>query len=189
MEAFLTSTLLVTIAEIGDKTQLLSFALSARLRQPRAIILGILAATLANHALAATLGVWLAAQVGPSTLRYVTAAAFVAFGVWALVPDKLDDKQAKGNFGGAFVTALIAFFIAEIGDKTQLATIALGARFDSFAAVVSGTTLGMMIANVPAVLLGEALAGRLPLNRIRWSAASLFILTGLASLIDWGTLG
>ncbi|MGB7543204.1 MAG: TMEM165/GDT1 family protein [Burkholderiales bacterium] len=187
MEALFTSILLVAVAEIGDKTQLLSFALTARLREPRAIILGILVATLANHALAATAGVWLAALVSPTALRYGAAGLFFAFGLWALRPDKLEQVPAA-HAAGVFATALAAFFIAEMGDKTQLATVALAARFQSLATVVAGTTLGMMIANVPAVLVGEKLAERIPLGFVRWLAAGLFILTGLASLLDLGAL-
>jgi putative Ca2+/H+ antiporter (TMEM165/GDT1 family) len=187
MDALLTSTLLVAIAEIGDKTQLLSFALTARLREPRAIILGILVATLANHALAATAGVWLAGLISPQTLRYGAAALFCIFGLWMLIPDKLDHEPAT-HAAGAFVTALIAFFIAEMGDKTQLATVALAARYQSLAMVVAGTTLGMMIANIPAVLIGEKLAARIPLALTRRLAAALFVLTGVASLLDLGAL-
>jgi putative Ca2+/H+ antiporter (TMEM165/GDT1 family) len=187
LEAFFTSILLVAVAEIGDKTQLLSFALTARLRAPRAIILGILVATLANHALAATAGVWIAGQISPKMLRYGAAALFCTFGLWALRPDKLDRVPAA-HAAGAFATALAAFFIAEMGDKTQLATVALAARFQSLAVVVAGTTLGMMIANIPAVLVGEKLAERIPLRFVRWLAAGLFILTGLASLLDLSAL-
>ena len=187
MEAFLTSTLLVAIAEVGDKTQLLSFALTARLREPRAIIAGILVATLANHALAATAGVWLAALVPAQAMRYGAALLFCAFGLWALRPDRLD-REPAAHAAGAFVTALVAFFIAEMGDKTQLATVALAARFQSLGTVVAGTTLGMMLANVPAVLIGEKLAARIPMKFMRRLAAALFILTGLASLLDLSAL-
>lgn len=182
MEALLTSTLLVAVAEIGDKTQLLSFVLAARLRQPWAIIAGIFAATIANHALAGSLGAWLAHLAGPGVMQWVTGVLFIGFGLWALHPDALDDDP-KIHRAGAFVTTLIAFFIAEMGDKTQLATVALAARFDSLAAVVLGTTLGMMLANVPAVMIGEKLAARLPMKAIRLSAAGLFILTGALTLL------
>lgn len=184
MEAFLTSTLLVCVAEIGDKTQLLSFALAARLRRPWAIIWGILLATLANHALAGTAGVWLASLVSPRILAYGAAGAFLLFGVWALRADALDGQPGP-RAAGAFVTALVAFFLAEMGDKTQLATIALGARFQPLAAVILGTTLGMMLANVPAVVVGEKLSARLPMRQVRWLAALLFVAAGLASLLDW----
>lgn len=182
MEAFLTSTLLVALAEIGDKTQLLSFVLAARLRKPGAIILGIFVATLANHALAGSVGVWLATLVSPQVLPWATGLLFVGFGLWTLHPDSLDDDP-KLHRAGAFVTTTIAFFIAEMGDKTQLATVALGAHFDALAAVVIGTTLGMMIANIPAVLVGEALAQKLPMKTIRMVAAGVFIATGIVTML------
>lgn len=181
MEAFLTSTLLVALAEIGDKTQLLSFVLAARLRKPGAIIAGIFVATLLNHALAGTLGVWLATLISPQVLPWATGLLFIGFGLWALHPDSLDDDP-KLHRAGAFVTTTIAFFIAEMGDKTQLATVALGARFDLLAAVVFGTTLGMLLANVPAVLVGEVLAQKLPMKAIRYTAAGVFIATGFGTM-------
>ena len=184
MEALLTSTVLVAVAEIGDKTQLLSFVLAARLRQPWAIIAGILVATIANHALAGSVGAWLAHLAGPGVMLWVTGLLFIGFGLWALHPDALDDDP-KIHRAGAFVTALIAFFLAEMGDKTQLATVALAARFDSLAAVVAGTTLGMMLANIPAVMVGEKLAARLPMKAIRLAAAGLFIVTGVLTLSGW----
>lgn len=181
MDAFLTSTLLVALAEIGDKTQLLSFVLAARLRKPGAIILGIFVATIFNHALAGSVGVWLATLVSPQVLPWVTGLLFVGFGLWTLHPDSLDDDP-KLHRAGAFVTTTIAFFIAEMGDKTQLATVALAARFDALAAVVLGTTIGMLIANIPAVLAGEALAQKLPMKTIRFVAAGVFIATGLVTM-------
>lgn len=180
-EAFSTSTLLVALAEIGDKTQLLSFVLAARLRKPWPIVWGILVATLANHALAGSLGVWLARLLPAGWLTWIVGLTFVGFGLWALRPDKLDEEPEM-HPAGAFITTLVAFFLAEMGDKTQLATVALGARFDALAAVVVGTTLGMMIANVPAVFVGEALAKRLPLGAMRYLAAALFIITGVLTL-------
>jgi Ca2+/H+ antiporter, TMEM165/GDT1 family len=182
MEAFLVSTSIVALAEMGDKTQLLSFVLAARLRQRVPIVLGILVATLANHFLAGGIGVWLATLVSPTTLRWTIAASFVAFGLWALKPDELGDEQ-KLRGTGVFVTTLVAFFLVEMGDKTQLATVALAARYDSLVAVVSGTTLGMMIANVPAVWMGEALAHRVNMKWMRWVAAALFILLGGLTLL------
>ncbi len=182
MDAFLTSTLLVALAEIGDKTQLLSFVLAARLRKPGAIVAGILVATIANHALAGSVGVWMASWIPAHWLPWVTGLTFVAFGLWTLHPDSLDDDP-KLHRAGAFATTTIAFFVAEMGDKTQLATVALGARFDALVPVVLGTTLGMMAANVPAVLIGDALAHRLPLTAIRWAAAAVFVLTGLVTVI------
>ena len=182
-EAFLTSTVLVALAEIGDKTQLLSFVLAARLRKPGPIIAGIFVATILNHALAGSVGVWLAQMIPPQWLPWITGAVFIAFGLWALHPDSLDDDP-KLHRAGAFVTTSIAFFIAEMGDKTQFATVALGAQFQgALVAVVTGTTLGMMLANIPAVLIGEKLAQRLPLNTIRWIAAAVFILTGILTMV------
>ncbi len=185
MHAFLVSVVAVALAEIGDKTQLLSFVLAARLRSPWAIVLGILAATLANHAVAATVGVWIAGLLGPVAMRWIIGGAFLAFGVWALVPDTLE-SEPRLHAAGAFVTTLVAFFLVEMGDKTQLATIALAARYQTLVAVVVGTTLGMLLANVPAVLLGEALAERLPLRALRWGAAALFIALGAATLAGLG---
>ena len=181
--AFSTSTLLVALAEIGDKTQLLSFVLAARLRQPAAIIAGIFVATVANHALAGALGVWLSGLLSPHWLPWLVGGVFLLFGLWTLHPDALDEMPLL-HPAGAFVTSLMAFFLAEMGDKTQVATMALAARFESLTAVVLGTTLGMMLANVPAVLLGERLAQRLPLTAIRRVAALLFIATGVLSLWD-----
>lgn len=185
MEAFLTSTALVALAEIGDKTQLLSFVLAARLRKPWAIVAGILVATLLNHAMAASVGVWVADLIPAAWLPWIVGVVFIVFGIWTLKPDTLDDDEAPAEVhpAGAFVTTVIAFFIAEMGDKTQLATVALAARFDSLVWVVTGTTVGMMLANVPAVLLGEGLARRLPLDRIRMIAAAVFVLTGIATIV------
>lgn len=181
MDAFLTSAFLVALAEIGDKTQLLSFVLAARLRKPLPIIAGILVATLANHLLAGTVGIWIAGLIPPGALPWVTGLIFIGFGLWTLHPDSLDDDP-KIHRAGIFVTATIAFFLAEMGDKTQLATMALAARFDALAAVVAGTTLGMMLANIPAVLVGEALARKLPMKAIRITAAVVFIITGAVTI-------
>lgn len=181
MTAFGTSTVLVAVAEIGDKTQLLSFVLAARYRKPAPIIWAILAATVVNHALAGTLGVLLAQGMSPQVTHWVVGLGFIAFGVWALFPDKLGDEP-RGH-GGVFLTTLIAFFLAEMGDKTQLATVALGARFGLPVPVTLGTTLGMMLANVPAVLIGKKMADRLPLDKMRFVAAALFLITGVATLI------
>ncbi|MEZ5613971.1 MAG: TMEM165/GDT1 family protein [Rhodocyclaceae bacterium] len=182
MEAFLTSALLVALAEMGDKTQLLSFVLAARLRKPGAIIMGIFVATLLNHALAGTAGVWLATLIPPQALPWVTGLLFVGFGLWALHPDSLDDAP-KLHRAGAFATTVIVFFFAEMGDKTQLATVALGARFHALAAVVFGTTFGMLIANIPAVLMGKALAQKLPMKSLRYVAAGVFIATGIVTML------
>lgn len=191
MDAFLTSTALVALAEIGDKTQLLSFVLAARLRKPWPIIAGIFVATILNHALAGSVGVWVAQYISTHWLPWIVGLVFVVFGLWTLKPDTLDDDEAPSEMhpAGAFVTTAIAFFIAEMGDKTQLATVALAARFDALAWVVLGTTVGMMLANVPAVLLGEGLAKRLPLKLIRWIAAGVFVLTGVVTMAGAASLG
>lgn len=185
MEPFLVATGLVALAEIGDKTQLLAFMLAARYHKPLPIILGILLATLANHALAAALGNALTSLVAPETLRYLLAASFIAMGIWVLIPDKLDDDGlANHSHWGVFATTLIAFFLAEMGDKTQVATVALAAAHsDAFIAIVAGTTAGMMIANVPAVLLSRRLLARLPVRTIHIAAAALFIILGGATLL------
>jgi putative Ca2+/H+ antiporter (TMEM165/GDT1 family) len=191
VDAFLTSTALVALAEIGDKTQLLSFVLAARLRKPWPIIAGIFVATILNHALAGSVGVWVAQYIPTHWLPWIVGLVFVVFGLWTLKPDTLDDDEAPSEMhpAGAFVTTAIAFFIAEMGDKTQLATVALAARFDALAWVVLGTTVGMMLANVPAVLLGEGLAKRLPLKLIRWIAAGVFVLTGVVTMAGAASLG
>lgn len=181
MEAFLTSTLLVALAEIGDKTQLLSFVLAAKLRRPYPIMMGIFAATLLNHALAASIGAWLASLISPQALNWIVGLSFIGFGLWALKPDTLDgDPHIFG--AGVFVTTLIAFFMAEMGDKTQFATVALAARYDALVLVVLGTTLGMMLANAPAVWIGKALAHRINMKWMRWFAAASFVLMGIWSL-------
>jgi putative Ca2+/H+ antiporter (TMEM165/GDT1 family) len=166
---------------MGDKTQLLSFVLAAKLQARGPIILGILVATLANHFLAGFTGAWLASLVSPGTLRVVIAGSFVAFGLWTLKPDTLEERKGP-RAAGVFLTTLVAFFLVEMGDKTQLATVALAARYRTLVAVVLGTTLGMMIANVPAVWLGEALARRIDMRLMRWAAAALFVLLGVLTL-------
>lgn len=179
MEAFLTSTALVALAEIGDKTQLLAIVLATRFKRPVPIILGILAATLANHFLAALVGQQAAAILEGRWFRYLIAASFIAMAAWTLIPDKLDDIEDKPARFGAFVTTTICFFLVEMGDKTQIATIALGARFADVGWVTAGTTLGMMLANVPAVLLGNELVKRVPLRTVRIVAALLFLAIGI----------
>ncbi len=186
MEAFLISTGLVAIAEIGDKTMLLAIALAAAWRRPAPIILGILVATLANHAFAALAGTLAAQYLDGPWMRWIVGAAFLGFALWALIPDTLDDdapQTAARSFAGIFWTTAAAFFIVEMGDKTQIATAGLAIRFENLPLVVAGSTLGMMIVNGPAVLLGEAAAERLPLKYIRWAAAGAFALTGLWVLI------
>jgi len=182
LEALLVSTGVVAIAEIGDKTQLLALVLAARFRKPAPIILGILVATLANHALAGAVGAWLLGVLGPDAIRWVLGISFLAMAAWALIPDKLDDGDAKPSRYGAFLTTLVAFFLVEMGDKTQIATVALAARYDALAVVVAGTTLGMMLANVPAVLLGEVAATKLPLRLVRGVAAAIFAALGIAAI-------
>lgn len=192
MEAFLASTAVVALAEIGDKTQLLAILLATRFRKPIPIIGGILAATLANHFLAALVGHSIAGLLDSPAFRYAIAAGFIAMALWTLIPDKIDDDMKTPTHAGVFMTTLIAFFLVEMGDKTQVATIALGAQFGTslrdVLAVTAGTTLGMMIANVPAVYLGEALIKRVPLKAVRMVAAALFLALGLwllASLQGW----
>jgi putative Ca2+/H+ antiporter (TMEM165/GDT1 family) len=182
MEAFAVSAALVALAEMGDKTQLLSFVLAAKLKRPWPIIAGILVATLANHLLAGWVGAWLATLVAPATLKWIVALSFFAFGLWALKPDTLEGERAYSG-RSAFVTTLVAFFLVEMGDKTQLATVALAARFDALAAVVMGTTIGMLVANAPAVWLGEAMAHRVNMKWMRWIAAALFVLLGVLTLV------
>jgi putative Ca2+/H+ antiporter (TMEM165/GDT1 family) len=166
---------------MGDKTQLLSFLLAARLRKPWPILGGILAATLLNHALAGSAGALLAHAVPGQVLVWLVGLSFVGFGLWALKPDSLESAPGAQRAGALF-TAFVAFFIAEMGDKTQLATVALAARFEALAAVILGTTLGMMIANVPAVWIGERLTRRVPMKAVRLFAAALFIGTGIVTL-------
>ncbi|MEO6092488.1 MAG: TMEM165/GDT1 family protein [Novosphingobium sp.] len=184
MEALLTSTAIVAIAEIGDKTQLLAILLAARFGRPLPIILGILVATLANHFLAALVGEQAAAFLDGRWFRYAIAISFILMAGWALVPDKLDEQEQRAGGSGVFLTTLIAFFFVEMGDKTQLATVALGARFHSVLPVMAGTTLGMMVANVPAVLLGDRLLRYVPLKAVRIVAALLFLGIGLWLLAD-----
>jgi putative Ca2+/H+ antiporter (TMEM165/GDT1 family) len=187
MEAFLVSTAIVALAEIGDKTQLLAFILAARFRTPWPIILGILVATLANHALAAALGSWITSLLAPETLRWLLGLGFIAIAIWVLIPDKLDDTKATLTRYGVFGTTLVTFFLAEIGDKTQIATIALAAQYQTLIAVVLGTTFGMMIANVPAVLLGERIANRIPVRTVHMIAAAIFFVLGVATLSGMGS--
>lgn len=182
MQALLLSTGIVALAEIGDKTQLLSFILAARYRRPLPIVLGILLATLLNHALAAALGAWIAQALGPSVLRWILALSFIGMGLWMLVPDSIDARVDEKPRWGVFGTTLIVFFLAEMGDKTQIATVALAARFDAFVLVLIGTTAGMMLANVPAVLIGEKLAGYLPVRAIHVVTAIVFVALGLGVL-------
>lgn len=185
MQALLTSTAVVALAEIGDKTQLLAIVLATRFRRPWPIIAGILVATLANHFLAALAGEQAAAFLDGLWFRYLVAASFVLMAAWTLIPDKLDaDQETRPGRFGPFVATTIAFFLVEMGDKTQLATIALGARFRDVLLVTTGTTLGMMIANVPAVFLGHEIIKRVPLGAVRVIAALLFLAIGLWLLVQ-----
>lgn len=184
LEAFLVSTGIVALAEIGDKTQLLAIVLAARFRKPVPIILGILAATLLNHAAAGAFGAWLASLIDPQALRWILGVSFIAMAAWMLIPDKYEEAtdSAKSKLG-VFGTTLVAFFILEIGDKTQIATIALAAKFSALTAVVLGTTFGMMIANVPAVFLGELAAKKLNMRVVHAIAAGIFLLLGAFVLV------
>ncbi len=186
MDAFLISTGIVALAEIGDKTQLLAFILAAKFRRPIPIILGILVATLANHGLAGALGAWITSLMQPETLRWVLGISFLAMAAWTLVPDEFDENDAKLARFGVFTTTLIAFFLAEMGDKTQVATVALAAQYQSLLAVVAGTTLGMMLANVPAVLLGDRIAEKMPTRLVHGIAAAIFAILGIATLLGAG---
>lgn len=190
MEAFLISTGVVALAEIGDKTQLLALVLAAKFRKPVPIILGILAATLVNHAMAGAAGAWISAAIGPVAMRWILGISFIAMAAWTLIPDKLNDEgdRDKAPRFGVFGTTLVAFFLLEMGDKTQIATVALAAKYSSLVAVVAGTTLGMMLANVPAVLLGEVAAKKLPMKVVHRTAAGIFFVLGVSVLLGFGSL-
>jgi Ca2+/H+ antiporter, TMEM165/GDT1 family len=188
LEAFLVSTGIVALAEIGDKTQLLALCLAARFRRPWPIVWGILAATLANHGLAAGLGQWVTTLVGPEVMRWILAASFIAMALWMLVPDELDadETPTAGHALGVFGATLVAFFLAEMADKTQVATVALAARFDSYVQVVAGTTLGMLLANVPVVFFGDRITAWVPTRVVHGIAAGTFVLLGVLALIGAG---
>ncbi|MBV6322822.1 TMEM165/GDT1 family protein [Duganella violaceipulchra] len=187
MEAFLVSTGIVALAEIGDKTQLLAFCLAAKFRRPLPIVAAIFVATIANHAFAAAVGAWITSLLGPDILRWVLGLSFLAMAAWTLVPDKIDEDDMPLAKYGVFLTTLIAFFVAEMGDKTQVATVALAARYDSLVAVVCGTTFGMMLANVPAVYLGDKIAHRVSLKLVHGVAALVFAVLGVATLLSAGS--
>lgn len=187
MEAFLVSTGVVALGEVGDKTQLLALLLAARFRRPRPIILGILVATLANHAVAAGLGAWLARVIDPQWLRWILGASFLAVAAWMLVPDQAGEVEGHGRSGlGVFGLTTLAFFLAEMGDKTQIATVMLAAKFDALVAVTAGTTLGMMVANVPVVLLGDRAMKRVPVKWVHRVAALVFAALGVLVLAGVG---
>jgi putative Ca2+/H+ antiporter (TMEM165/GDT1 family) len=187
MEAFLISTGIVALAEMGDKTQLLSLVLAARFRKPWPIVLGILVATMANHGLAGAVGSWVTTVLGPDVLRWVLGVSFIAMAVWMLIPDKLDDEDTgSAPRMGVFLTTVVAFFLAEMGDKTQIATVMLAAQYQAWFAVVAGTTLGMMLANAPVVWLGDAITKRVSLRLVHLVSAVVFAVLGLVALIGWG---
>ncbi|HEY0283715.1 MAG TPA: TMEM165/GDT1 family protein [Rhizomicrobium sp.] len=183
METLLISAVVVALAEIGDKTQLLAIVLTARFKKPVPIILGIFCATIANHILAATGGYFLSDLLSGAWFQYVVAASFIAMALWTLFPDRLDTKEKDHALAGAFITALIAFFLVEIGDKTQVATAALAARFHSVFLIAAGTTMGMLLADIPAVLLAERAMNFVPLKYVRTGAAFLFFVLGVWGLI------
>ena len=184
MEAFLVATGIVALAEMGDKTQLLSLVLAARFRKPWPIVLGIFAATIVNHALAGAVGAWVTRALGPDVLRWILGISFIAMAIWMLIPDKLDDEDTpKTSRFGVFGTTLVAFFLAEMGDKTQIATVMLAARFThDYLWVVVGTTLGMMLANAPVVWLGDKLVKRVPIRLVHVISAVIFLVLGVLAL-------
>lgn len=187
MESLLVSTGVVALAEIGDKTQLLAFILAARFKKPLPIILGILVATIVNHGLAGALGAWITAALDPGVLRWVLGVSFIAMAVWTMIPDRIEEEETRiARKLGVFGATLVTFFLAEMGDKTQLATVAMAANYASPLLVVIGTTLGMLIADVPAVFVGDKLAHRIPLKLVHALAAAIFALLGLATLLGAG---
>jgi putative Ca2+/H+ antiporter (TMEM165/GDT1 family) len=189
MEAFLVSTGVVALGEMGDKTQLLAMLLAIKFRKPLPITLGILVATLANHALAGWVGNWVAQALGPDVLRWVIGVSFLAMAGWMLIPDKVDsDEVDKTRQMGVFATTVVAFFLAEMGDKTQIATVALAARYHDLVGVVAGTTLGMMLANVPAVYFGDAISRRVSMPLVHGVAALIFAVLGVLTLVNFGHL-
>jgi putative Ca2+/H+ antiporter (TMEM165/GDT1 family) len=187
MESLFVSTGVVALAEIGDKTQLLAFILAARFKKPLPIILGILVATLVNHGLAGALGAWITATITPEVLRWVLGISFIAMAAWTLIPDKIEDEETNvAQRFGVFGATLITFFLAEMGDKTQIATVAMAAHYATPVLVVIGTTLGMLIADVPAVFMGDRLAGRIPMKLVHSIAAAIFAILGVATLLGAG---
>lgn len=188
VESLFVSMGVVALAEIGDKTQLLAFILAARYKKPVPIILGILAATIVNHGLAGALGAWITSSVDPNTIRWVLGASFIGMAIWTMIPDKIDDGETQiASHFGVFGAALVTFFLAEMGDKTQIATIAMAAHYAAPLMVVVGTTLGMLLVDVPAVLVGERLAKKIPMKLAHAVAAAIFALLGLATLLGAGS--
>ncbi|TXH91221.1 MAG: TMEM165/GDT1 family protein [Rhodoferax sp.] len=187
MESLLVSTGVVALAEIGDKTQLLAFILAARFKKPLPIVLGILVATILNHGMAGALGAWITATISPEVLRWVLAASFLGMAVWTLIPDKIEEEETHvAQRFGVFGATLITFFLAEMGDKTQIATVAMAAHYPDPVLVVAGTTLGMLIADVPAVFAGDKLASKIPMKLVHSIAAGIFALLGVATLLGAG---
>ena len=188
MEAFLISTSVVALAEMGDKTQLLSLVLAARFRKPWPIVLGIFVATLVNHALAGAVGAWITSYLGENAMRWILGLSFIAMAIWMLIPDKLDEDEVSGHSRwGVFGTTLVAFFLAEMGDKTQIATVMLAAKYNAYLWVVAGTTLGMMLANAPVVWLGDKLVKRVPIRLVHVVSAVIFLVLGVLALFLPGT--
>jgi Ca2+/H+ antiporter, TMEM165/GDT1 family len=188
MEALLVSTGIVALAEMGDKTQLLAFLLAARFKKPLPIILGIFAATAVNHGIAGALGAWITTELDPQVMRWVLGLSFIAMALWTLIPDEIEKDEAKvAQRFGIFGATLVTFFLAEMGDKTQLATVAMAAHYKTPLLVVIGTTLGMLIADVPAVFIGERLAARVPMKLVHAIAAAIFALLGVATLLGAGS--
>jgi Ca2+/H+ antiporter, TMEM165/GDT1 family len=187
MEALLISTGVVALAEIGDKTQLLAFILAARFKKPLPIIAGILCATVVNHGLAGALGAWITTTLRGDTLRWVLGASFIAMAIWTLIPDKIEEEETQvAKHLGVFGATLITFFLAEMGDKTQIATVAMAAKFPNPIVVVMGTTLGMLIADVPAVFVGDRFAAKIPMKLVHSIAAGIFAILGIATLLGAG---
>ncbi len=188
MEALFVSTGVVALAEIGDKTQLLAFLLATRFKKPLPIIAGILVATVLNHSMAGALGAWITATLSPETLRWILGLTFIAMAIWTMIPDKIEEEEMQvAKRFGVFGATLITFFLAEMGDKTQIATIAMSAHFSSVILVVIGTTLGMMIADVPAVFIGDRLSARIPMKLVHGIAAAMFAAMGIATLLGAGS--
>ena len=185
MEAFLVSTGIVALAEMGDKTQLLALILAARFKKPWPIVAGILVATLVNHALAGAAGAWITTLIGPQMLRWILGVSFLAMAAWMLVPDKIEaDEDGKPPRFGVFFTTVLVFFLAEMGDKTQIATVMLAARYETYLGVVAGTTLGMMLANAPVVWLGERIMRRVPIRLVHVIGAVIFLVLGVLALVS-----
>ncbi|MFM1896743.1 MAG: hypothetical protein RLZZ385_1817 [Pseudomonadota bacterium] len=188
MESLLVSTGVIALAEVGDKTQLLAFILAARFKKPAPIILGILIATIVNHGLAGALGAWITATVNPDSLRWVLGISFIGMAIWTMIPDRIEEEETRiARKFGVFGATLITFFLAEMGDKTQIATVAMAAHYAAPILVVCGTTLGMLIADVPAVFVGDKLASKIPMGLVHSIAAAIFALLGVATLLGAGS--